>query len=156
MCRGKIFMVQMVIFINLFFIPTLSVFLLYRNKNEMPSFGLGLLFTYCAAVSCNVPLAKVFIFFIRKATGISISIDSGYYTLAAILAALFIPEIWRIYQRFKSFPDKRIYIKNMPKQFKQRIMYRGIRGVLKDIAPASLLVFVSSFMLFVFEPILMY
>lgn len=42
MCRGKIFMVQMVIFINLFFIPTLSVFLLYRNKNEIPSFGLGL------------------------------------------------------------------------------------------------------------------
>lgn len=81
-------MVQMVVFVNLFFVPTVCLYLIYRKKERPIVKSLELLFQYCIVSACNIPAAKVFIFLIKKFTGTQISIDSGYYTLAALISAL--------------------------------------------------------------------
>lgn len=78
-------MVQLVIFINLFFVPIIPLYVLNKKRKKPLEPNLDLLFQYSIAAVCNIPLTKVFIFLIRKIGGISISIDSGFYTLAALL-----------------------------------------------------------------------
>jgi len=81
-------MVQLVVFVNLFFVPVLSLYLLYRKKQKTLRLNLDLLFQYCIITACNIPLTKVFIFLAKRAGGVFISIDSGYYTILAILSAI--------------------------------------------------------------------
>lgn len=86
-------MVHLVVFINLFFIPLVPLFMAYKIKQKPLEPSLDLLFQYGIVAVCNIPLTKVFIFLVNKANGIFISMDSGYYTVAAlfptILAVLF-------------------------------------------------------------------
>lgn len=81
-------MVQMVVFINLFFVPLVCLYLLYQKKTKPITKGLEVLFQYGIAAACNVPAAKVIIFLIKRVTGKQISMDSGYYTLAALISAV--------------------------------------------------------------------
>ena len=138
-------MVHLVIFINLFFIPLLPVYVLYRKKHKPLESNMELLFQYGIVAACNIPLTKVFIFLIRKIAGKTISIDSGYYTVAALLPTLLLIALYALYY---VYPDH--------ESWKEKIVQKGIKGVVKDLAPACILLFVSCFMLFIFEPILMY
>jgi len=92
-------MIQYVVFINLFFVPILPLYLIYRKKQKPLAFGLELLFQYCIISACNIPLTKVFIFLAKKLGGVFVSIDSGYYTLAALGAGFLLP---RLYAFFKT------------------------------------------------------
>lgn len=149
-------MVQMVVFINLFFIPVISVYIINKNEKKLIQFNLDLLIQYCIVAACNIPLTKAFTFTIGKISGIAIFIDSGYYTSAALLSAIFLPGIYQAYVSFHTYPDKRSYFKRIPEQFKFRLMQRGMSGIINELAPSFLLVFTGCFMLFVYEPILMY
>ena len=149
-------MVDLVVFINLFFIPVLPIYIFYRKKRKQLVFSADLLFQYCLTTVCNIPMAKVFIFLIRKVSGIYISIDSGYYTLTALLSALLLPSIYLGYKKFEEIPDKKQYMEEFFKQFKSRIMQRGVRGILGELSTGFLLMFATCFMVFLYEPILMY
>lgn len=138
-------MVQLVIFINLFFVPLLPLYIIYRKKQTPLAPNLELMFQYGIIAVCNIPLTKVCIFLMNKAAGVFISIDSGYYTVAALLPTV---SIILAYQFYKVYPDH--------KPWKEKIVQKGFKGVIKDLAPACILLFVSCFMLLVFEPILMY
>ena len=91
-------MVQIVIFITFFFVPVLALYImLHKAEGQRIEFNFDILLQYCILVSCNIPLTKIFAAFIRKICGVDISVDSGYYTLAALAAALLIPELYGIY-----------------------------------------------------------
>lgn len=81
-------MVQMVVFINLFFVPMVCLYLIYQREEQPLEKSLELFFQYCIVTACNIPAAKVFVFLIKRFTGMQISIDSGYYTLAALVSAV--------------------------------------------------------------------
>lgn len=106
---------------------------------------LSLLLQYGIIAACNIPLTKVFIFLIRKVAGIFIPIDSGYYTVAAFLPTI-LPIL--LHEFYKIYPDHQ--------SWQEKIAKKGIKGVIKDLAPACVVLFVSCFMMFVFEPILIY
>jgi len=83
-------MVQMVVFINLFFVPVVCLFQLYRKAEKPLVKSMDLLFQYCVVTACNIPAAKALIYLLKKVIGMQVSIDSGYYTLAALISAFFI------------------------------------------------------------------
>lgn len=143
--KGRTVMVQLVIFINLFFIPLLPLYVIYKKRRKPLEPNLDLLFQYGITAVCNIPLTKVFVFLLEKASTISISLDSGYYTVVALLPTVF---FILLYGFCKVYPDH--------DHWREKIIQKGIKGVVKDIAPAAALLFVSCFMLFVFEPIVMY
>lgn len=140
-----IIMNQLAIFINLFFVPLLSLIVIYREKQKPLEPNLDLLFQYGIITACNIPLTKVFIVLIREIGGRNITMDSGYYTLAAFLPTV-LAFFW--YRFYKTYPDH--------KPWKEKITQKGIKGIGRDLAPACILLFVSCFMLFLFEPIFMY
>lgn len=138
-------MVQFVIFINLFFAPVLPLYVIYRKKKKEVKLTLELLFHYCIITAVNIPLAKLFIYLVKKMSGKFIPLDSGYYTIATLLPTF----MFVIFNKFyETYPDH--------KSWKEKIVQRGIGGVFKELTPACLLMFVGCFMLFIFEPILMY
>jgi len=143
----------MVIFINLFFVPILSVYRIHKITEKKITLNLDLLIQYFVVAACNIPLTKMFVFLVRKLTGFVISLDSGYYTLTALTAAVLIPIIYSVYLVLSVTPD---YFEKLPKRFKQRVKQRKTKGILEELAPAYLLVFVGCFMLFIYEPLLMY
>ena len=87
-------MVQMVIFINLFFVPVVSLYLIYRRKKKSIVKSMEMLLHYCILTACNIPAAKVFVFLIKFLFKKQISIDSGYYTLAALISAVLMAWIY--------------------------------------------------------------
>lgn len=80
-------MVMPVVFVNLFFAPVITLYLAYRNEKEVLRFTAELLCRYCIAVVCNIPLTKMFVVLARYAIRMDISMDSGYYTVAAVISA---------------------------------------------------------------------
>ncbi len=154
-------MVQIVIFINLFFVPVVPLYMTYRKKQIPLRLNLDLLFQYCITAACNIPLTKVFIFLMRKARGVFISIDSGFYTLAALVSALLIYILY-IYQ--DSELNKKYWIQQYTyyktylngKSWIEKITQRGAKRIFGELIPVYLLVFASCFMMLIFEPILLY
>lgn len=136
---------QLAIFINLFFVPLLPLIVVYREKRKQLEPNLDLLFQYGIIAACNLPLTKISVVLIREIGGRSITSDSGYYTLAA-----FLPTVLAFfgYKFYKTYPDHN--------HWKEKITQKGIKGIARDLAPACILLFVSCFMLFLFEPIFMY
>lgn len=79
-------------FINLFFVPTLPVYLYHKKNNRPLKAGLELLFEYIIAVVLLFPLTKPILFLLgRMFLHRGISMDSGYYTLAALMTAWLLP-----------------------------------------------------------------
>lgn len=154
-------MVQLVVFVNLFFVPALALYMIYWKRKKPLQLDLDLLFQYCIIVACNVPLAKVFIFLIKKSSGIFIPIDSGYYTLAALISAFF---IYKLYMYYASERNKQYWVKQYAYykaylnggNFIEKIRKRGAKRILNELLPAYFLAFASCFMMLVFEPILLY
>jgi len=78
---------HLVIFVNLFFVPVLTVFLFYKCRGESPLPSLELLFQYCAAVSVNLVATKFLLYFLEFTLVLSFSMDSVFYTLMAMVSA---------------------------------------------------------------------
>jgi len=86
-------MVTFVIFLNLFFVPAVSLWVYNKRHGEKIRPTLQLLVQYAILSACNVPLTKIGVFLVRKLLDRNISIDSGYYTLLAVLAAAILPNL---------------------------------------------------------------
>lgn len=78
--------------INLFFVPTVPVYLYYKREGRPLRADLELLFHYMIAAVLLLPLTKA-VFFLpgRLLFHGSVPMDSGYYTLAALLTAWLLP-----------------------------------------------------------------
>lgn len=163
-------MIQFVVFINLFFIPVLPLYWICKKNKKALTFNLELLFQYFIIAACNIPLTKVFTFLAKRVLGKFISIDSGYYTLAALIAAgliclLYVYRESELTVLFGVWNKMYTYLKEQyvyyttyfkKKYWKEKVGRRGIKRMLSDLAPAYLLVFACCFMLLIFEPILLY
>lgn len=86
-------MVTPVVCVNLFFVPAVALWVHYKRHNDKFILSVRLLLQYAIFASCNVPLTKVGIVFFKRLLGKEIFIDSGYYTLLAILSAALLPEL---------------------------------------------------------------
>lgn len=89
-------MIQLAAFINLFFAPMLSIYLYYRRQKRQLRPTLDLLFQYGIAASCNYALARLILMVPQKLLGSSHSVDSAHYTLAALLAAWLLPQLYKV------------------------------------------------------------
>lgn len=119
--------------------------MLYQKRGKPLELNVDLLFNYGAITVCNVPLAKVFVVLIRKISGKTFSMDSGYYTLIALLPTV---SAVLLYLFCTTYPDRF--------RWSEKVKEKGLKGMLKDLAPALVLLFMTCFMLLIFEPILMY
>lgn len=104
-------MVTLVILINLFCVPVVSLWIHDKNYKIEPEASVRLLMQYAIFVACNVPLTKVGIALVRVILGWNISIDSGYYTLLAIVAAVLLPELLDKIQVY--FADRTILLQDI-------------------------------------------
>lgn len=83
--------------INLFFVPMLPVYLYYKSSKQPLAPSLELLFRYAVTAALLIPLAKVIAFLPGRLTANgTIPLDSGYYTLAALIAAWLLPDLFRL------------------------------------------------------------
>ena len=89
-------MIQPAAFINLFFAPMLSVYLYYRRQRRPLRPTLDLLFQYGITATCNYALARLLLMVPQKLLGSSHSVDSAHYTLAALLAAWLLPQLYKV------------------------------------------------------------
>lgn len=101
-------MVHLVIFINLFFIPLLPLYVIYRKKQKPLEPNLDLLFQYGIIAVCNIPLTKIFTFLSKKIGGIFISIDSGYYTVAALLPPVLLVLLCKLYKAYSDRKQRKV------------------------------------------------
>ncbi len=81
-------MVIPVVILNLFVVPAVAVRWYYETRGRSVEASVKLLLEYEIFTACNVPLTKIGVFLIRLLTDREISLDSGYYTLLAIGAAI--------------------------------------------------------------------
>lgn len=81
-------MVQPVVVVNLLFVPLLPLYVLYKKRQKPLVPSIDLLFQYGIISVCNIPITKVFVFLAKRIGGIFISIDSGYYTVAALIPTI--------------------------------------------------------------------
>lgn len=146
-------LINIVVFINMFFVPVLPLYFIYRKNQRPIQFHFEMLLQYCIIAACNIPCTKVFVFLTRRFCGKSISMDSGYYTLLALATAFL---IYALYEFHKAHPDKQPWIRNLFLEFLQRLKKKHLKGVFNDLVPAFLIMFAGCFMLFFFEPILVY
>ena len=83
--------------INLFFVPMLPVYLYYKSSKQPLAPNLELLFRYAVTAALLIPLAKAIAFLPgRLIAGTTIPLDSGYYTLAALIAAWLLPDLFKL------------------------------------------------------------
>jgi len=92
---------QLVIFVNLFFVPALAVYLFYKCRGESLSPSLELLFQYCAAVCGNLVLTKFLLYFLRTVVSVFPAMDSALYTLIAMVSACLLAVLCLIGKRLQ-------------------------------------------------------
>lgn len=78
---------EMVAFINLFFVPMLPVYAYYKRTGRPLKLTLEIFMEYCIMTVFLVPATKIILFLPSKILHTQIHIYSGYYTIAALLAA---------------------------------------------------------------------
>lgn len=88
-------MIQLAVFINLFFAPMLSIYLYFKRQGKPLAPSLEFLFQYGVTVCCNYALARMLLMVPQKLLGLSYSVDSAHYTLAALLAAWLLTLLYR-------------------------------------------------------------
>lgn len=80
----------MVAFVNVLFVPVISLWLYEKQENRPLQPTLELLFRYCVFAALNIPAARVFVVLAALAH-VTIVVDSGYYTIAALISAVLLP-----------------------------------------------------------------
>lgn len=87
-------MVAPVVIINLFFVPALPLYLIYKSCRKPLTPGCEVLFQYAIAVSLNHVAAHVLSFLQHKLTWTGFALDSARYTVVALLAGLLLWAAW--------------------------------------------------------------
>lgn len=90
-------------FINLIVVPSVAFCLLYAKKNLEIRFSFKALMHYCIMTACNIPVTRALTFVFRLITGKSIEAEDSYYTIAALLAAVSIPYIYKMWGRVRLY-----------------------------------------------------
>lgn len=86
-------MVNIVVFVNVFFAPIVALLVYYKMKRLTFTPTFIMLYRYMIFVVLNLPLAKVGVVVVKYIIHREIYIDSGYYTVCAVIAALFLPRL---------------------------------------------------------------
>lgn len=73
----------------------LSIYLYLKRQGKPLAPSLELLFQYGVTVCCNYALARMLLIVPQKLLGLSYSVDSAHYTLAALLAAWLLTLLYR-------------------------------------------------------------
>lgn len=94
-------LIHSAIFINLFFSPMLALYLFYKRAHRPLEPSLELLFQYGAAACCNYALARLILMVPQKLLGSAHSVDSAHYTLAALLSAWLLPQLYKVAKQVK-------------------------------------------------------
>lgn len=81
----------LITFINLFFIPFISLRIYCKRNNIEWKLNFELVYRYVFFSILNLPFARVFASIIEKQFGIICNADSTKYTLVAILTACILP-----------------------------------------------------------------
>ena len=92
-------------FINFFFVPVIAYYMFsmkVRGKVQ-PDFESFIL--YIILVCFNIPVTRVITFILRIATGKNIEADSSYYTVAALVAAVLLPELYELGRKVIQYKD---------------------------------------------------
>ncbi len=87
-------------FINLFMVPVVALVLFAKRENRELNPTLETLLRYCIIVAGNIPITRVITFLVRILTNMDIEADSGYYTVAALLAAVIMPVVCKMWSEF--------------------------------------------------------
>ena len=86
-------------FINLIIVPVVAFYIFYKKYNKELKPNFEALLIYAIMVPCNIPVTRLFTFFIRKVVGINVEADSSYYTVAALIAATILPAVYDLGKR---------------------------------------------------------
>ncbi len=92
-------------FINFFFVPVVAYYMFsmkVRGKVQ-PDFESFIL--YIILVCFNIPVTRVITFILRIVTGMNIEADSSYYTVAALVAAVILPELYELGSKVIQYKD---------------------------------------------------
>lgn len=112
-------MVTAVVCINLFFSPVIALWIHYKRRGaELASSSVKLLLEYAVFAVCNVPLTKIGVVIVKRLLGKEIFIDSGYYTLLAILSAVVLPYL--LDSARKAYRDREKILKMWKARLKKR------------------------------------
>lgn len=84
-------MITSVIWVNVFFVPAIALWCHYKRNELKIEPSIKMLIKYAILSVLNIPLTKVGIFLAKTLLHREISIDSGYYTLMAVTAAMMLP-----------------------------------------------------------------
>ena len=93
-------MVAMRAFINLFFVPVVSLYIYYKRRRLQMAPTFDMLIKYAIMVVGVVPGSRFFTMIFRVLTDVYIETDSSYNTIAALLAAVTLPYVYDIWKKF--------------------------------------------------------
>lgn len=74
----------------------LSVYLYFKKRDRPLELSLEFLFQYGITACCNYALARILLTVPHRLLGLSYSVDSAHYTLAALLAAWLLTQLRRV------------------------------------------------------------
>ena len=89
------------LFINLFLIPTLSVYLYYKGLKKPFAPYVELLFHYCIATSFNYVFATMLLFIPKRLFDVDLELDSARYGLVALFSAWLLAQLFCLAQKIK-------------------------------------------------------
>lgn len=85
--------------INLFFVPTITMKILYKRSGKCCHFDGQFMMQYAIYCTFISMITKILVVVIRKFMTINIEVDSSYYTPVAILVAFVLPYIIEIVKK---------------------------------------------------------
>lgn len=94
-------LIQLAVLINLFMVPTLSIYLCYKGSHKSLTPSMDLLFQYCIAACANFVLTKSLLYFPKRLFGIVFSMDSAHYTIVALVAAWLLSQAFALSKKVK-------------------------------------------------------
>lgn len=95
-------MIIPVVFLNMFFVPVISLWHYYDIGKQLDiKISLKLICQYVLFVVCNILLTRLGIFLIKIILNREILVDSGYYTLLAVISAYILLYLFKIAREIK-------------------------------------------------------
>lgn len=111
-------MVTPVVWANLLFVPAIALWVHVKRHNAKFDPSARLLLQYAILAACNIPLTKIGVVIVKRLLGKEIFIDSGYYTLLAILSAVVLPYL--LDSARKAYRDREKILKMWKARLKKR------------------------------------
>ncbi len=93
-------------FINLFFVPVVALYIFYKNNNLKLDASFDTLIKYCIIAACNIPITRLITMICRIMLDKNIEVQDSYYTVAALIAAYFLPFLYSFFCKIKNNIDE--------------------------------------------------